>query len=167
MVFVIPRKKSVPFAEFLIFHSEVGNGTEPRVKMSSECFSLSLNGLEWVSKSIFFHLMVRNEILSLLQNGSKRNSELFNLPRNGSKQNSDRFPFHKSRRNYNGMNKNFHLFRVPRNKNVLVWLAVPWYTGKVRGVAISTMNPNFYTVLYCNGVIQCCAGCSSSDPIIW
>jgi hypothetical protein len=49
-------------------HSEVRNSTDFRGKMflnSSECFSLSLNGSEHVSRSFFVHFMVRNEIPSV------------------------------------------------------------------------------------------------------
>ncbi len=67
---------------------------------NSECFFKVIRVfffvLEWFGMSFqkyFIYLMVHNEILSLLRNGSERNSELFHLLRNGSEWNSEHFPF--------------------------------------------------------------------------
>ncbi len=96
---------SAPFAEFCVFCYCPFRGSEwNAVKKkcflkSSECFSLSFNGFERVSKSCFFRLMLPSKISSFfLFCKLFRNSEWFILPRNGLVLNSERFPFRETDR---------------------------------------------------------------------
>ncbi len=66
-------------------------------------------GLEWVSKGVFFRLMVRTkfQVFSLLQNCSERNSELFLSSGEWLRTEFRAFSVPWNRRNSDGMNQNF------------------------------------------------------------
>jgi hypothetical protein len=91
---------------------------------SSECFSLSFNGFERVSKSCFFRLMLPSKISSIflfckkVRNGIPRFFTFCGMARY--RMPSVSVP--RNRRNSDGINQNFRLFCVPRNNFFLgIW----------------------------------------------